>query len=432
VLPLARIDRHALRHPGTGGQALANAAYLATARGLVRLIGRHRIVRSVYVRRSVAAGEVVFGRSDIDLTIVLHDACATMDGASRLYALNRTVRGIRRMFPWLGQCEVHAAGELGDWAERESFRTHLEIANAVLVHGEPVELPVGPIDQRQAAYRTAFWLEKYLPIALAGHRRDQLWKFVLEMWVTASLAVGRLAEPCLTRAETLRAWHRHPEPVAPPEPGQPVETLWRTALALLAEVHGALRTPVASPGALHVFTAVLPPGGPARTVWVGTVEQLARELGRSAKAPPSKTTLAFTPEALDLYLEYVNPAFHAQVSRALGAVGPVTESLQMPSAAAWHEALRRWSCPVLARKPGFGTTDFGMAPRQVGYARRVVETVAGGWPPSPEDVPPCDPASAPPPSFRDYFLRDYVSVYEDTRAIRRRLAGAPAFVTGPG
>jgi hypothetical protein len=421
---VARIERRTLRQPGTGGQALANTAYLASARGLARLIGQHRIVRSVYVRRSVAAGEVVFGKSDIDLTLVLHDPCATVEGARRLHALNRTVRGIRRMFPWLGQCEVHAAGELADWAERESFRTNLEIANGVLVHGEPIDLPVCPIDQRQAAYRTAFWLEKYLPIALAGRRRDQVWKFVLEMWVTASLAVGRIAEPCLTRAETLRTWQRLSRPVPPPQPGQSVETLWRIAMALLTEVHAALRGPVVSPSHVLVCTAPLPPGGPARTVLVGTVEQLARELGGRSKVKLSKTTLVFTPEALDLYIEYVNPGFYAQVLHAPGSGRSLAESLQAPAAHAWMDALRRWSCPVLARKPGFGTTDLGAAPDQVRYARRVAETLPHEWPPSAKDAPASDLTSGARPSIRDYFVRDYVSVYEATQETRRRLAAA--------
>lgn len=406
----ACIDRTSLRHPGTGRQALANAAYLAVARRLAHAMGRYPIVRSVYVRRSLAAGEVAFGRSDIDLTLVLHDGCGTSEGARQLYALNQAVRGIRRVFPWLGQCEVHAASELADWAERESFRMSLEAANGVLLFGEPVAFPRHPIAPRQAAYRTAFWLDKYLPIALAGGRRDHLWKFVLEMWVTASLAVGRLTEPCLTRADTLRAWHRHAGPVAPVVPGQSVETLWRAAMALLSEVHAALRAPVPSPSRVLSCQAPLPPAGPARTVLVGTVDQLAPELARL-----SKTTLAFTPEALDLYLEYVNPAFHAGLHAVRAA-----SLAQVPSAQAWMDALLRWSCPVLARKPGFGTTDIGVAPLQVRHAHRLLEALAGQWPPPMGELPSgLEPALS--RSFRDYFLGDYVATYAAALEVRRRL-----------
>jgi hypothetical protein len=405
----AIIERRSLRHPGTGAQALANEAYFLAARGLAHVLGRHSIVRSIYLRRGSAAGEVRFGRSDIDLTIVLHDGCASSDGARQLYALNRAVRRLRVVFPWLGECEVYAADELAVWAEVESYRVTLDVNNAVILFGAPVTYPQHPISRRQAAYRTVFWFEKYLPIALRSRHAANLRKFAIEAWMTASLAVGRADRVRLTRAETLAAWHADPVPVAPPEPHDPVDVFWRAMAAMTAEVHAALLPPVEQPSRIATHLLVLPPSGLRKTLLVGSTEQLAGELGRLPQ-----DAMVFTPEALALYLEFMNPALHAWLPVSLLPAG-----ISAPSVEAWRDALLRWSCPVLARNPGFGSRVFSRGPYILRHADRLSRTLEGG---RPAKVTVEDLAVDPPPALRTYFLRDYPDTYALARATQRRLA----------
>ena len=51
-------------------QEFSNGVYRAIARVAGAALGSFEFVESVFVRRSVATGEVSLGRSDIDLTIV--------------------------------------------------------------------------------------------------------------------------------------------------------------------------------------------------------------------------------------------------------------------------------------------------------------------------------------------------------------------------
>ena len=402
------IERRSLRYPGTGAQALANEVYLLAARGVAQVLGRHPIVRSVYLRRGAAAGEVRFGRSDIDLTIILHDGCASSEGARQLYALNRAVRRLRTVFPWLGECEVYVADELAVWAEVESYRMTLEANTAVILSGDAVTYPQQPISRRQAAYRTVFWFEKYLPIALRAHHGANLTKFAIEAWMTASLAVGRADRVRLTRAETLAAWYADPVPWAPPGPHDPVDIFWRAMAAMTAEVHAALLSPVEQPKRLVVHPLVLPPSGLHKTLLVGTAEQLSAELGRMPV-----DAMVFTPEALALYLEFMNPALHAWLPASLLPAG-----IAAPSIEAWREALIRWSCPVLARNPGFGTRGISRGPSILRYADRASRTLEGRRPAKVELE---DLAMEPPPSLRTYFLRDYPGTYALAMATQRRL-----------
>lgn len=407
----ASIARSRLRHPGSGWQKVANATYVAAARSIAGILGRHQIVRSITLRRSTAAGEVRFGRSDIDLGLVLHSAGEAPAETRELFILNRTVRRLRRVLPWLGQCEVLAVDELADWAAQEPFRVGLDLDHAVLLHGPPVAFARCPISPGHAAYRTAFWYENYLPRALLTRNRGNLWKFSVEMWTTCSLGLGRGIAPHLGRRETMAAWRAYESTAELPEPTWTVERLWRLMMDLAAETHAALRPPLSSPRRLIAHSCILPPSFSHRTLLIGTAEQLASSLSR---LPPDAMPL--TPEALDLYLEFVNPALYTLLPPAVRNLG-----FSPPSAEAWHTVLRRWSSPILARKPGFGTCNFGTSPRLVLYARQAAAALRAGICPPLIQLEELGPAARASLAFRAYFTDHYASVLAAGRATRAQL-----------
>jgi hypothetical protein len=405
------IADHQLRNPGTGLQALANEGYATAARLLAQHIVRHPVVRSITLRRSAAIGEVRFGRSDIDLGIVLHHDCTTPAGARELYLLNRTVRRLRLVFPWLGQCEVHSADELAEWAELESFRVTCDLGSALLLSGRPVEYPCHAITATQAAYRTAFWFENYLPRAVRLGRRHNLWKFTLEMWNTVGLALGRLSTPCLSHRETLAAWRQSEPHVDLPTPSWSAIALWRRIMAFAAELYTALGSPLHDPPDLLMFKLVLPPSFSPRTLVVGTIDQLAER----RRSLPSDA-FPMTPAALGLYLEYVNPAFFERLPPAILDLG-----FKEPAALSWHAALRRWSCPILARKPGFALRGFGTSPRYILFAEKAAVARRLGMSTAKIHLEDLGPAAKAPQLFFDYFIHQYSNVLAVTHQAREQL-----------
>ena len=66
---------------GSATQRFNNTVYLQVARVCAQILGRSDDVRSIFVRRSLAAGEVFPPFSDIDLSIILNSPL-TGDGES--------------------------------------------------------------------------------------------------------------------------------------------------------------------------------------------------------------------------------------------------------------------------------------------------------------------------------------------------------------
>src|SRR3990170_2820050 len=93
-------------------QELGNTVYRAIAKLTASALGSCDIVQSVFLRRSVAAGEVSFGRSDIDLTVVIRSPLSTPEEAETILALNQRCRLIRALVPVLGEVEVGTLEEL--------------------------------------------------------------------------------------------------------------------------------------------------------------------------------------------------------------------------------------------------------------------------------------------------------------------------------
>ena len=180
---------------------LSNGAYRLLARGAASVLASSNIVRSVYARRSVAAGEVCFGRSDIDLGIVIREAEPPWHENEQLLALARLYRRLKMAIPVVGECTVHDPESLRHSSRIDAYRASIDRRAALLLHGPPLEVPVAAVPERECARRLIFWVEKYLPAAIRQRNSRNLRKLALEMWNAWACASGLISEPFLTRRE---------------------------------------------------------------------------------------------------------------------------------------------------------------------------------------------------------------------------------------
>jgi predicted nucleotidyltransferase len=95
--------------------AAETAAYRLLASAAARAFGRLRFVRAVYARRSVACGEVVFGRSDIDLHLIIDAFDDPFSEGRAIATLTRRIRRLRRVVPILGDFDVSTPHDLDRW-----------------------------------------------------------------------------------------------------------------------------------------------------------------------------------------------------------------------------------------------------------------------------------------------------------------------------
>jgi len=384
--------------------------YLALASGAARYLGRCAIVESVYARRSLAAGEISFGRSDIDLGIRLHDACAGTGQGEPLVALRRRMSRLERVLPIVGEAEVFDAREMEDWVRLEPVREAFD-RSAFLLHGASFRIPAWRIGRDDAAARFCFWFDRYLPIALRRRHRRNLRKFALEMWATLGIVEGHFDEPPLSRQEMETAWRRLAPETGPPHPRASYHELASTAFALARRAHGLLLPPLPS-GPRHASAVLpVPPMLGWRTVEVGPVKRLLEGDRRQPGWMP------MTPEAFDLYLHYVNPFVYHLLPPQMLDFGFARPPLQR-----FLRALERWTHGHVARRPAFGSRTYGQGPRAIAYARHAASALAEG-----AFIGPIDPRDlgelARQDARRDGYFREWYAVAYHACAQTRALVG---------
>jgi hypothetical protein len=138
------------------------------------LLGSPPSVHSILLHRSVATGEVSFGRSDIDLMVVIDPETAA--SGQKMASLYRTVRRARILNPALNHLDVFDPGGLADLARMDTFWGSIERRTARLLRGEPVEIPLAPVEPNHALARFLLWAEWFFAIAVRQRNRRNFWR----------------------------------------------------------------------------------------------------------------------------------------------------------------------------------------------------------------------------------------------------------------
>jgi hypothetical protein len=378
----------------------SNIAYRLLARSAASILASSDVVRSVYARRSVAAGEVCFGRSDIDLGIVIREADPPWRENEQLLSLARLYRCLKVVIPVVGQCTVHDPESLRHSSRIDPYRASIDRRAALVLHGPPPGLPVVPVPERECARRLIFWVEKYLPAAIRQRNRRNLRKLALEMWNAWACASGLVSEPFITRREAAASM----EAAGARLPADSLTLCFHIA----AQMHRRILPPIDNPHSTLVHRVMLPPALRQRVLIV-----LARE---ACDLPPEAFdpgSLVCTPEALDLYVQCVNPFAFSHLP------GPVRDlGIHAPSRTDYAECCRRYTDRMMLRAPGFMDMETAVPAQRASTARSGLDCMRGGEDPG-KIVPP--PAMGP-PSLSDYYRKIYPQLCAEMAAVWRGLA----------
>ena len=379
---------------------LSNIAYRLLARGAAAILASSGIVRTVYARRSVAAGEVCFGRSDIDLGIVIREAEPPWRENEQLLALARLYRRLKMAVPVIGECTVHDPESLRYSSRIDPYRASIDRRAALLLHGPPPGLPVAAVPARECARRLIFWVEKYLPAAIRQRNRRNLRKLALEMWNAWACACGLVSEPFITRRDAAGSMQAAGTRL-------PADSL-TLCFHIAALMHRRVLPPIDHPHSTLVHRILLPPALRQRVLIVLAHE--ACDLPPEASDPGS---LVCTPEALDLYVHYANPFAFSHLP------GPVRDlGVQAPSRTDFAECCRRYTDRMMLRAPGFMNMETA-APAQRAFAARFgLDCLRAGEHPG----KPVSPPAMHPPSLSDYYRKIYPQLCAEMAAVWRDLA----------
>lgn len=356
---------------GSATQRFNNTVYLHVARVCAQILGRSDDVRSIFVRRSLAAGEVFPPFSDIDLSIILNSPL-TGDGESlRLARLFDTFRRLRMAMPILGEIEVLTAEEFAWWGRVEPYRHSLSARVGILVYGEPLEVEDCPVSRHAAVRRFIFWFEHFISQAIRTSNKRNLRKFALEFWNARACATGRIELPFISRRES--------------------ESDWRAASGDDAFPNDLGRTVLASAGAcfdqakkLHeeVMAPLLPLSSPLvyeERLWpVGDRQCFIVLPHCGCELPPEaarKDSMICTPEVLDLYIHFCNPFKYWTLPDELRDLGMVEPSLE-----SYTEGCRYSLEPHRSREPGFSCRDVKVLARYWTMNQVAAQLKAGSHP----------------------------------------------------
>ncbi len=337
-----------------GGTSASTAIYRAAARILGNTLLASPVVRTICIRRSVAAGEAVFPFSDLDLAMVIDP----VPGAD-VEQLRRRYRRARLAFPRLGECQVFTREDLDEFAVTDPYRASLDRRCAVTVFGPPLAIADAPISPLEASRRLVFWFEHFIPTARRQGNRRNLRKFAIEIANALGVLEGHWSVPLTSRRETLE---RSPLPAG---------DLFAVCLELAARAHALVRPPA--------------PQLRAPLKLAGLV--VAPSIGDAVAMPDARV---MTPEVLDLLLHTQTPWLWTTFGGALAQAG-----FAAPNRAAWIAAARRFAGGERVRGPGFLEANTASA-----YTRlHASADVLGG------ERPP--PPSTTTLSLTDYYLGEY-------------------------
>lgn len=390
--------------------AFGNSAYRAVARVVGAALGTLDFVESVYVRRTVATGEVWFGRSDIDLAVLIRSPLSAPDDIPRILSLCRRFRLLRAALPIIGECLVYTPEELERSVRTDPYRASLDRRANIVVHGRPPRIPPLPIRSEHAVRSLASWFYHYVPAAVGRRSQRSLRKFALEIRNASATAAGEIAEPYLTRREVEDAWRS-----AEPERFRPglgdAERIFAVICELVAELHRRLRPRLVSIRRPLVFRiwkrpcVVLPePGFP---------------LPPEAFQPDS---FLCTPEILDFYIHSLSAFSYSMLPPEVIELGIVP-----PSCDAFVRSCRPSVDAHLLRSPGFvgkHTAAVGVAGALARTGQMVGYLARGEIPPQMERRVD-DAFRRPPSSCSDYYRTWYSRLYEEYQQIWSVLDNLP-------
>lgn len=192
---------------------LETQLYRVLARLAARRLGKLESVESVYVRRSVACGEVVFGHSDIDFHLLVRPYSSLEQEARGLLDLAAYYARLKRLLPCLGDCNVSTKAELESWYHDRPYTWYRDRAWLKL-YGADWERPEGKLSRdggRNSLLWWFFWAWERLPGFFRAGDVRICCNLFLDMVNMYGLYVGALKVPT-SRTLVLRYW----QTVCPP------------------------------------------------------------------------------------------------------------------------------------------------------------------------------------------------------------------------
>lgn len=386
-------------------QALALSLYRLAAKVIGVWLGRHEIVESVYAHRSVATGEVSFGRSDIDLMIVVRPPESASADGPELASLYERVQLLRRLHPALTHVQMHDPRGLEKWLRTDTYRGSTERRSALLLAGKPAAMPSVTVRREDAVRWFAFYPAHFFSTAVRERNPRNLRKIATEMWSAYAVAQGRTPEPDLTRKQAEARARIEEDGAGLAELASYPERAPDFVFGLAKRLHDGLLPPLEPLREPFVFRAPLAPRSRLRVFVIPPGPGYAPP----AEAFEADSFLA-TPELLHLCSHYVNPFAAWGLPPELSRLGFVR-----PSPKEYVRACLFYLQDNTLRNVGFAHRDTWVAGATVAVVAHSIPYLRNGEIPPPMQAQNMQALLEHQPSVADFYREEFGRIYSQSQ-----------------
>ena len=397
-------------------QPIATTFYRQAAKFSAWMLSSEPAVKSVVLHRSSATGEIDFGKSDIDLLLIVHTEKA-VDAANIMSLYDRVIRA-RRFNPALTDVDVYEPDAIATHAEIDSAWASTERRSERLLRGDPVEIPRVPVNPDHALSKFLLWVEWFFAVSVQQRNARNLRKISLECWNAYASAERLIDEPWLLRIEMAAHASRT-------EAGLSIEQLADPAYAtrfvfeLADRLHRSRLPALRKLDHPLIFDAITAPLGLRRRCVV---------LPHADSPMPQEafTNGAFTctPEILDLFVHAKNAFLHWALPPELLRLG-----IHPPRVTEFLATCRYYNHSRFLFHPGFANPNRPTQSTRIALVKYAIESAARGKLPAP--IPESKIAqmlAAGAPTVADYYRTEYARLRRESRSLEEALgalASAP-------
>ncbi|MFC1979895.1 hypothetical protein ACFLVS_03415 [Chloroflexota bacterium] len=186
----------------TGINQLGTKFYKIFAGWVAKEFAKVDHVRGVYIRRGLAKDDIVFGRSDIDLIILIDQFDNPSEESKLIYELSKVYRKFKRYFPILGEVEVH---NFSDLMRQDSYRNYRYISDGrfIPLHGTEISLPEFKLEKEDILYEIPMFMFYFLPMAFRSNNIKSSINVLLEISMLYHYLSGEINQLNLRKSDIL-------------------------------------------------------------------------------------------------------------------------------------------------------------------------------------------------------------------------------------
>lgn len=187
---------------------LGTKSYKIVAGWAAKEFAKFNHVRGVYIRRGLAKDDIVFGRSDIDLTMLIDQLDDPSEERQLVYELSKVYRKFRKWFPVLGEVEVYNLSDMVRWYSYRNYR-YISDGKFMPLRGSEINLPESKLTKDDILYEISMLMFFFLPMGFRSNNVKGSVNVLLEISMLYHYLTGKINRLNLKKGEILELLISH-------------------------------------------------------------------------------------------------------------------------------------------------------------------------------------------------------------------------------